>query len=340
MSAFFISLAVFFFYGIFGASSLPALTDARVVEGAKKEGVVTYYTGLNLVAAQKLIGAFEKRYPFLKIQLARHGHVQLRTKIFTEVLTGAHHFDLVSMPAIELQLLKKRGILASYRSPEGEGIPQGLKDEEGLWAAIYITQFIIGYNNRMVAKEEAPRGWEDLLRPQWKQKIGLDPDAPLWYASLTEYWGKEKTVKFMRGLADQKPHLRRGYTLLTQMMVAGEFPLAIVHAHKVEEMKTNGAPIDWVKTVDPVVTSAHSIAISERAPHPNAARLFVDYILSKEGQLVLHQAFLVPGRTDIPPLVPSLDQGKLKVHYVQPGLAERYDQYDKEFHQIFRTGSP
>jgi iron(III) transport system substrate-binding protein len=200
---------------------------------------------------------------------------------------------------------------------------------------MYITQFIIGYNSRMINKTDVPKDWPDLLRSHWKAGIGLDADAPLWYASLLEYWGREKANGFMQNLAGQEPQLRRGYTLLAQMVAAGEFPLAVVHAHKVEEMKNSGAPIDWVRSVDPVVTSAHSLAIATHSPHPNAARLFADFILSKEGQLTLHQSFLVPARTDIPPLTPALDQTKLKVFPVRSELADNYEKFEKQYHEFF-----
>ncbi len=321
-------------FSLFLSAATFAATDPKIIEAAKKERMVVYYTGLNVNAVQKLIEAFEKRYPFLKVEPARYGHVQVRTKIFTEAAAGSHRFDIASIPSIDLQTIKKRGLLASYRSPELEGIPKGLKDEEGYWAAMYITQFIIGYNVRMMNKTDVPKDWDDMLRGQWKNGIGLDPDAPLWYASLLEYWGREKVNRFMKALAAQQPHLSRGYTLLAQMMAAGEFPLAIVHAHKVEEMKQKGAPIDWVRTVDPVVTSAHALAISAHAPHPNAARLLADFILSKEGQLTLHQSFLVPVRTDIPPLTPALDQTKLKVFPVHAELADDYEKYEKQYHEF------
>jgi iron(III) transport system substrate-binding protein len=100
-------------------------------------------------------------------------------------------------------------------------------------------------------------------------------------------------------------------------------------------MKNNGAPIDWVRTVDPVVTSAHSLAVSSHSPHPNAACLFTDFILSKDGQLTLHQSFLVPARTDIPPLTAALDQTKLKVFAVRSELADNYEKYEKQYHQFF-----
>jgi iron(III) transport system substrate-binding protein len=319
---------------LFLPAQVSAAPDTQMVEAAKKEGTVAYYTGLNVNAVQRLIDAFEKRYPFLKVEPSRYGHVQVRTKIFTEAATGSHRFDIVSIPAIDLQTIKKKGLLASYHSAEMDGIPKGLKDEAGYWTAMYITQFIIGYNNQLINKSDVPKGWDDLLRPQWKSRIGLDPDATLWYASLLEYWGREKTTRFMKGLAAQEPRLRRGYTLLAQMMAAGEFPLAVVHAHKVEEMKSKGAPIDWIKTVDPVVTSAHALAISAHAPHPNAARLLVDFVLSKEGQLTLHRSFLVPARSDIPPLTPALDQSKLKVFPVHPELADDYAKYEKQYHDF------
>ncbi|MGE5305489.1 MAG: ABC transporter substrate-binding protein [Alphaproteobacteria bacterium] len=311
-----------------------AAPDAKTIEAAKKERTVAYYTGLNVNAVQRLIDAFEKRYPFLKVEPSRYGHVQVRTRIFTEAAAGSHRFDIASIPSIDLQTIKKKGLLASYRSPELDGIPKGLKDEDGYWAAMYITQFIIGYNIRMINKSDVPRDWDDLLRGQWKTRIGMDPDAPLWYASLLEYWGREKATRFMKALAAQQPHLSRGYTLLAQMMAAGEFPLAIVHAHKVEDMKNKGAPIDWVRTVDPVVTSAHALAIAAHAPHPNAARLLEDFILSKEGQLTLHQSFLVPVRTDIPPLTPALDQSKLKVFPVHAELADEYEKYERQYHNF------
>jgi iron(III) transport system substrate-binding protein len=322
-------------FGWFLPNPLLAASDAKTMEGAKRERTVSYYTGLNVNAVQRLTGAFETRYPFLKVETTRYGHVQLRTRIFTEALAGAHRFDLVSMPAIELQVIKKKGLLAAHRPAEAEAIPRGLRDEEGFWTAMYITQFIIGYNSGMVGKNDLPKDWGDLLRARWKNGIGLDPDAPLWYAALLEYWGQEKVTKFMKALAAQEPRLRRGYTLLAQMMAAGEFPLAVVHAHKVEEMKTKGAPIDWVRTVDPVVTSAHALALSAHSPHPHAARLLADFILSREGQLTLHRSFLVPARTDIPALTPALDQNTLKVFPVHAELADDYEKYDKQYHAFF-----
>jgi iron(III) transport system substrate-binding protein len=110
----------------------------------------------------------------------------------------------------------------------------------------------------------------------------------------------------------------------------------VVHAHKVEEFKAKGAPIDWVTTADPIPAQGNVVAISAHAPHPNAARLFLDYFLSKKGQMVMQEGGNIAARADIPPPTPSLDQSRLKVHYVDPGLAEHYNQYQKEYQQLFQ----
>ena len=322
--------------GFLCTKSLLAQTGPKIIDKAKQEGRVVYYTPLNVTAANVLIKSFEKEYPYLRVQLLRQGGEALRTRVLSEAQAGRHNFDVISMNILDAQLLQRRELLAPYISTERGGIPQGLKDREGFWTASYIIQHVIGYNSRLVPAGKIPRDWRDLLDPIWKGKIGLDRDGVVWYASLLQYWGRERGVKFMKQLSVQEPHFERGNTLRTQMMAAGEFPLAVVHAHKVEEFKTKRAPIDWVTTSNPIITHGNIVSIARHAPHPNAARLFVDYFLSKKGQIVLNEAFVVPARTDIPPLAPSLDQSKLNVHYVDPVLAENYNQYQKEYQEIFQ----
>ena len=237
----------------------------------------------------------------------------------------------------EKELLMKKKLLARYRSPEAKGLPEGLRDKDGLWSAGRINQFIIGYNTSMVSGDKVPKDWWDLLDPMWKGgQIGVDRDATVWYAALLQYWGREKGIDFMKRLSAQEPHLERGNTLRTQMMAAGQFPFAIVHAHKVEIFKALGAPLDWVTTADPIVTQPHVLAVSSHAPHPNTARLFLDYAVSKKGQLIIQEHGSMSSRPDIPPPAPQLDQSKLKLHYVDPALADDYSRYHKEYQEIFQ----
>jgi iron(III) transport system substrate-binding protein len=139
----------------------------------------------------------------------------------------------------------------------------------------------------------------------------------------------------MRALARQSPQMRRGHSLLSKLLVAGDFPLALVHAAEMEDAKRAGAPVDWVRTLDPVVTSASEVAIAAKAPHPEAARLLEDFLLSAEGQRILAARGRVPVRTDVPAEVASAG---LKLHYVKPGLAREFDRYEREFGDIFLKG--
>src|SRR5260370_9179499 len=136
---------------------------------------------------------------------------------------------------------------------------------------------------------------------------------------MVGYVGGEKGLDFMRALARQNPELRRGNSLLSKLLVAGDFPLALVHAAEMEEARRTGAPVDWVTTLDPIVTSPSQVAVSSRAPHPHAARLFVDFLLSAQGQTLIRERGPVPARDDLAPdgRLPA----PLNLHYVTPTLA-------------------
>ena len=327
---------LFLLYGFLAVPSLHAQTNVDIAQ-AKKEGRVGYYTSQNMTGASALVKSFEKKYPFIKVDLFRMGGTTLRTRVLSEAQAGRHSFDVISMNIMDIQLLMKKALLAKYRSPEAKGLSDGLKDKNGLWTAGRVNQFIIGYNTSMVSGEKIPKDWWDLLDPMWKDgQIGVDRDATVWYAALLQYWGREKGIRFMKKLSAQNPHLERGNTLRTQMMAAGQFPFAIVHAHKVEIFKALGAPVDWVTTADPIVTQAHGLAVSIHAPHPNTARLFLDYSVSKKGQLIIQKHGSMSARSDIPPPAPQLDQSKLKLHFVDPALADDYNRYHKEYQEIFR----
>jgi iron(III) transport system substrate-binding protein len=231
-----------------------------------------------------------------------------------------------------MDALDQEHMLAAYVSPEaGNAFPAGAIHPRGHWAAIYVRQYVIGYNTRLVARAEAPKDWADLLLPRWKSKLALDENEVEWYASMVDYLGRDKGIAYMRALARQEPQLRRGHTVLSKLLVAGDFPLAIVHAAEMEEAKKSGAPVDWVRTLDPVVTSPSQVAVSANAPHPQAARLFVDFLLSTEGQAIIASRGRVPARTDV---VSGLD-ASLKVHYVKPELARDFDRSEREFRELF-----
>ncbi len=139
----------------------------------------------------------------------------------------------------------------------------------------------------------------------------------------------------MGGLASQKPTIHRGHTLIAQLTSAGAFALSIAYGNRIEEMKEQGAPLDFVDTTDPIVTSPSVITLSKNAPHPNAARLYINFVLSREGQNILKKFSRVTARADVPPPSPKLDPKKLKTFFVRPEIADRYEEYQKDYREIF-----
>jgi len=242
--------------------------QASLIEAAKKEGQVVWYATLNISDSNALLSRFNQKYPFIKTELLRAGSEQLLNRILTEDSAGRSAMDLVNITTINA--LKKRNLLQAYPSPEFAAYPQQFKDTANYWATLYNIYYVIGYNPKMVSPKDAPRNWDDFLDPKWKGKIGMDQEEYEWYAATLQYWGNARAQKFHRALAKQAVHWNRGHTMISQLMAAGEFPLGIVYAHRVESMKKSGAPIEWVKTADPVFVTLSPVAVAAKARNPNA----------------------------------------------------------------------
>jgi iron(III) transport system substrate-binding protein len=329
------SLALSLLLLALGNDSASAQADptAKLVEGAKKEGNLSWYTSMNVNESKPLADDFEKQYPFIKVELFRSSGEKIQNRVITETRASRWNFDVAGLS--EIGTLIEYKLIAPYYSPEAKGYIKEFKDPQGRWNAVYINYYVPGYNIRQVAEKDAPKRWEDFLDPRWKDKISIDQEEYPWYVTLLAAWGKEKTNKYMSALAKQNIQWRKGHALIAQLMGAGEFPLAIVYAHRVESDKKKGAPLEWANTVDPIVVSVHSVGLSAKPSHPNAARLFIDFILAKNSQEKIRSFNRVPARADVEPPSPKMDQTKLKLRVVPHDTATRYNEYVKDFRSIF-----
>jgi iron(III) transport system substrate-binding protein len=309
-----------------------AQDSAKLIEGAKKETSLVWYTSTSTEDIKRLFDVFNKKYPFIKTEFYNAGSGALFNRIVNEARVGKVFFDLVSIRGVETYQLLKGGFLQPYLSPESSAYAPGFKDPKGYWVDYFDSYNVIGYNTKLIPKQLTPRSWEDLLDPRWKSKIALDDEMYSWYAAISVAWGRDRAQRFMTALAKQDIQMRSGQTLIAQLIAAGEFPMGIVLAHRIERMKEQGAPIEWVTTLDPITVSLHPIAIAAKAPHPNAAKLFIDFVLSKEGQ----QIVLAMGRTPARPGIDTKMQAKnLKLFPVPLELGEDYNRYLKEFRDLF-----
>ena len=279
--------------------SSQALADEALIEPAKKEQQLVYYTGMPVMDAKVLLASFEKKYPFIKTTHYRAGGPALISRIQNEYRAGRHLWDVFSQPGLDGYLLLEQGFLAKYDSPERKYFREGHKDSEGFWTTLYTTPNVASYNRKLVSTKELPRDYFDLLDSKWKGRLGLDSREVEWYANMKQILGPEKSRKLFEGLRTQDIGVRQGRSLLTELLGAGEFYILVNnYLQNVIDAKEKGSPVEYF-VMDPVILAAGPIAINRAAPHPNAARLFVDYCLSKEGQALLVRLRRSSARMDI-----------------------------------------
>jgi len=308
--------------------------EAKLIAEAKKEGRLVWYTAMAIDTAKPLVDAFEKKYPFVKVEYIRVGTAQMINRVVTETLAGRWDFDVVTV--LGMEALVRRNIFTPYMSLEREAFADDFKNPKGLWTGVYHNYVVLAYNTRLVSERDAPKDYPDLLDPKWKGKIGMDERDYTWYGTLVKVWGRAKAARYMKQLAQQEPQFRRGHALIAQHVVAGEFPLGWVYAFRIETMKKEGAPLEWVDTLNPIVVELGGIGLSAKARNPNAARLFIDFVLSKQGQQVVRAGQRNPSRKDVEPLVAKMDQSRLKLKPVPDEVENNLKQYADEYRKIFR----
>jgi iron(III) transport system substrate-binding protein len=273
-----IPLVVFSSTGEIGAQS------KDILDGARREGQLVFYSGIPIRDAQAILSALERKYPFVKTTFYRATGAALVSRIQTEQRAGTHIWDAMNSTGFEPYALLEQGYFAKYDSPERKVFPDGHKDGEGFWATMYTTPMIASYNTRLVSSGDLPKEYFDLLNPKWKGRLGLDSSDFEWYANLRKAWGAEKAQKFLAGLRTQDIRLVQGRALLTELLSGGEVAILVNNfLQNAIEAKRKGSPVEML-ALDPVISAAGLLGINRLAPHPNAGRLFVDFVLSKEGQ--------------------------------------------------------
>ncbi|MGZ8483377.1 MAG: ABC transporter substrate-binding protein [Candidatus Binatia bacterium] len=257
-------------------------------EGARKEGEAVWYTSMSLTDFPKIVGAFEKSHPYVRIKTSRLSQSSIMPKIETEARAGHHAVDLVASSPLEMWELKQRNFSTPYLSPELKAFPAGSFDPQGYWSSTEVTPIVLALNTKLVAPDDAPRSYQDLLNPKWRGKMNFGSDEYAWYSVLLDGMGKAKGMDFMRGLARQQLHIPGGSSIMRlQLMLAGESSMVIAaRGRRATEYKEKGAPVDY-RLLDPYPAEPLGFALMRRAAHPHASMLFIDWMLSEEGQTVL-----------------------------------------------------
>ena len=315
----------------FAAAALAQDLTPNRLETARREGTVLWYTGINLADARSLADLFQQRYPFINVQIHRASGTQIVSKIIVEKNAGKPLFDVASSGV--LRILKQHGVLQPYLSPEAPGFSSQYRDVQGYWYGFYAQYYVVAYNARMVSESEKPRDWKDLLNPRWKDRIVMEPEDYEWYGGMLEA-SKEIGSDFLKGLAGQNIQWRRNHALIGQLIAAGEFPVGITYAHRIEAMKKIGAPVEWVKTLRPIIAVVAPVGISSSPRHPVSARLFLDFLISKPVQEGMPKMGRIPVRKDVDPF-PDYPGTKFVTHVVSENFFPKLEEHAKEFKNTF-----
>jgi iron(III) transport system substrate-binding protein len=272
--------------------------DARLVERAKQEGTVVLYTSLAPTESKPLAEAFEKKHG-IKVELWRALSDKVVQRAITEAQARKNAVDVIETNGPEMEMIAREKLLAEFHSPHIADLPAAAIPAHRTWFPDRMNFFVVAYNTAKVQRSEIPSSYEGFLDPKWKGRIGIEATDSEWMATLIKKWGPEKGMDYFRKLSAMKPDVRKGHVLLAELIAAGEVPVGLtVYNSNVESMKKRGAPIDFVP-VEPVAARPQGIGVARNAPHPNAALLFADFVLSPEGQRLFESMGRVPASTKV-----------------------------------------
>jgi iron(III) transport system substrate-binding protein len=317
----------------------PAERQTRIVEGAKKESGLVWYSSTTAEDALALSKKFHEQHPTIQINHFRSSSEKLLERILAESRANAFKADIVSLPELELSVMIKRKLLARYEGVENTLFPAESKDPHGFWTGLYTSAWVPAYNTKLVGKDAAPKSYKDLLNPKWKGGIAMDNEPYNWYIVSLRYLekrdGKAAAADYMKKLAAQQMQWRKGHSLIGQLMSAGEFPLAAeLQVHTVERAKAQGAPVDWSVLDGVIPISKVAAAITSTGANIYTSALFYDFLLSRPGMETIRASRRIPTRPDV--TAPYLKPYKLLPFEQQ--VMDDFDKYVALFRDTFKPG--
>ena len=308
--------------------------DARIEE-AKKEQKLVFYTTMDLPQNIKVVHGFIEKYPFLDLELHPLETETLVERVRSEARNGMATWDVLLGGSVLFQPLSEANVIAPYHSPQREAVSDTLNHSQGYWSGYYINPYVLGYNTTSVKEEEVPKKYGDLLDPRWKgNRIAIDGTAHGLLRGLAATWGRDKAFAYLKQLADQQPVMARASIMAVDSLHLGTVSIVIarvpvIHGYK----KRLGSPIEWT-FLGPIIAQLDAVMLSAQSRSPNAARLFVDFILSKEGQSGLADVQQIPVRRDMETRSKPAFQGH-QWFVEQPDKHEKFAETVKLFRDIF-----
>jgi len=303
----------------------------RIEEAAKREGELTIYSSTPVEDIRVLTDAFERRYG-IKTKVWRASSEKVLQRALTEARAGRFDVDAFDTNGPELEALVQEKLLTPVWSPSLASLMPEARFAHQSWVGTRLLIFVLAYNTKLVRKGELPSSYDGFADPKWKGRLGIEADDSDWFATLSTLLGETNAQTLFRSIvATNGISVRKGHTLLTQLVASGEVPLALtVYNYKAEQLKNQGAPIDWY-VIAPAIARANGVGVAARAPHPNAALLWYEFELSEEGQrLLLKRDFVPTSRSVATPL------NRFPLRFVDSkAVLDESGKWDRRFADVF-----
>src|SRR5215468_5349039 len=307
-----------------------------ILEGAKKEGQVTFYTS-NTWVAGAVSQEFEKKYPFVKANVWRSDSKALLKRLTEEVTAGRFLTDVIETSPEYIAILTKDKMLQEYLSPELVAYDDDakIKGKRGVYAwtnrEIYIS---LGFNSKLIPPAEAPKSIKDYLDPKWKGKMSIagTTTGVQWVGAVMESMGRE----FLDKASAQEINVQNmSGAALSGLIASGEVPLSpTIFNSNIFTHKEQGAPVEW-RPLDPVIAGVGTSGLVVNSPRPHAALLFLDYLHSKFGQEVAMKGGLSSARKDIGSLEQKFKKIYIESKYTQEEFEKKIDEWESLMRRLF-----
>lgn len=315
-----------------------------LLEGAKKEGALLWYTQLiEDQAVRPIVAGFTQKYPFIKLDYVRSGGAQLLQRLINEAQAGKTIADVYD-GTVAGGAAKQAGLAEPFTFAEEDSLAKKYVDPDHMWVAFTVYFNGLAYNTNVVPADQAPKTYQDLLDPRWKGKIAWTSDpgngAPVLITALRQAWGEQKTIDYLKKLSEQKvTDTQESVRALLDTTISGENPISLnIMLHHVVISLGKKAPVGY-RALPPVPSQAPTVILVKNAPHPYSAMLFIDYLLSEEGQAVLSKANYPPvnPKLPVPEAFKQLTPAEKDEYFIRPEImASELNRSVEIYKSIFR----
>ncbi len=332
--------------GLFALIAAPcAAMDPAILAAAQREGTVTWYSGLIVnQVVRPLVAGFEAKYPGIKVQAGRVPSGEAALKVINEARAGRPVADMFDGTAVTHRLAAA-GVIERYKPEAAQGFPDRSRDPNGDWTALNTYIMTPAINTEMVTAAEAPKTLQDLLDPKWRGRIAWTNDptttgAPGFIGSVLTSMGQQAGMAYLKQLAQQRiVNVPGSQRVVLDQVIGGQYPLALMTFNYHSVISANdGAPVRWLP-VEPAVEVPNPVGLIRNAPHPNAAKLLIEYVLSGEGQRVLRDANYLPANPTVPPRDPALTPAGghfASVVFTPEITAAKLDEWTAIYNELFK----